>query len=126
MVATTWPRPTEACSDFGNLSFWGSMGGTTLASPIVGVGASSGGYYLVAADGGVFSYGVPFLGSKGGQTLNKPVVGMAVGAGGYYLVGADGGVFNYGSPFLGSQGGQTLSAPIAGMAESSVTTSTAT
>jgi hypothetical protein len=90
------------------------------------VGTGSGGYYLVAADGGVFSYGVPFLGCKGGQVLNKPVVGMTAGSGGYYLAAADGGVFNYGSPFLGSQGGQTLSAPIVSIAESSVTTSSAT
>ena len=36
------------------------------------------GYYMVAADGGIFNYGnLPFCGSEGGQFLNKPVVGMA-------------------------------------------------
>ena len=36
------------------------------------------GYHLVAADGGVFSYGdAPFEGSIGGHRLNQPVVGMA-------------------------------------------------
>jgi hypothetical protein len=27
------------------------------------------GYYLVAADGGIFSFGAPFLGSMGGKPL---------------------------------------------------------
>jgi hypothetical protein len=37
-----------------------------------------GGYWIVAADGGVFSYGdAPFEGSMGGQRLNKPMVGMS-------------------------------------------------
>ena len=36
------------------------------------------GYWLVAADGGIFTFGdAPFLGSMGGQRLNAPVVGMA-------------------------------------------------
>ncbi len=36
------------------------------------------GYWLVASDGGVFSYGTaPFLGSMGGSHLNKPVVAAA-------------------------------------------------
>jgi len=36
------------------------------------------GYWFVAADGGIFSYGdAPFRGSMGGQHLNRPMVGMA-------------------------------------------------
>jgi hypothetical protein len=36
------------------------------------------GYWLVASDGGIFSFGdAPYLGSTGGQTLNEPIVGMA-------------------------------------------------
>jgi len=39
---------------------------------------TGGGYWLVAADGGIFSYGdAPFHGSTGGLVLNKPIVGMA-------------------------------------------------
>jgi hypothetical protein len=42
---------------------------------------SSGGYYLVASDGGIFSYpatgGPPFLGSTGSIVLNRPIVGLA-------------------------------------------------
>ncbi len=35
-----------------------------------------GGYYLMAADGGIFSFGVPFLGSMEGQVLSAPIVGI--------------------------------------------------
>ena len=35
-------------------------------------------YWLVATDGGIFSFGgLPSYGSMGGQRLNKPIVGMA-------------------------------------------------
>jgi hypothetical protein len=75
------------------------------------------GYWLVATDGGVFAFGVPFLGSTGSIRLNQPVVGMASDAesGGYWLVAADGGVFSYRAPFYGSTGGMVLNGPIAGM-----------
>ena len=37
-----------------------------------------GGYWLVASDGGLFSYGdARFYGSTGNRTLNEPVVAMA-------------------------------------------------
>ena len=77
------------------------------------------GYWMVASDGGIFSYGVPFLGSTGGMALNKPIVGMAAmpAGDGYYLVASDGGIFNYGSAqFYGSMGGKPLNKPIVGMA----------
>jgi hypothetical protein len=84
------------------------MGGQNLNSPIVGIaGTSSGkGYWLVAKDGGVFSFGdASFHGSLGGVTLNAPIVAMAGdGTGlGYLLFGSDGGVFTFGdAPFVGS------------------------
>jgi hypothetical protein len=80
------------------------------------------GYFLVAADGGIFAYGnAAFAGSEGGKALNKPIVGMAVTpAGGYYLVASDGGIFTYpgtgGPAFYGSAGGTKLSKPIVGIA----------
>jgi hypothetical protein len=92
-----------------------------LDAPIVG-GATchTGGYWLAAADGGVFGYGgAPFLGSMGGQRLNAPMVGMAGSPSGtgYWLVAADGGIFDYGdAPFRGSMGGTRLNAPVVGMA----------
>ena len=36
------------------------------------------GYWLVASDGGVFSFGdARFYGSTGGQVLNRPMVGIS-------------------------------------------------
>jgi len=86
----------------------------------VGVDCSSDpGYHMVAADGGVFSFCVPFFGSMGGRSLVAPIVGMAStpDGGGYYLVAADGGIFTFGdAPFRGSLGGHPLNRPIVGMA----------
>ena len=69
----------------------------------------AGGYWLVAADGGVFSFGAPFHGSAGSVHLNAGVSGMAVTSdgGGYWLVAADGGVFSYGDAHF-------FGAPLAG------------
>ncbi len=104
--------------------FYGSEGGSRLNAPIVGMAASPGGrgYWLVASDGGIFSFGdAPFYGSQGGSHLNKPIVGMAASPGGrgYWLVASDGGIFSFGdAPFYGSEGGSRLNAPIVGMAAS--------
>ena len=97
------------------------MGGKALNKPVVGIAVTpdNGGYYLVAADGGVFTFGdARFQGSMGGTPLNKPVVGIAVDdpTSGYWLVAADGGLFTFGAPFLGSTGGIHLNAPVVGMA----------
>jgi hypothetical protein len=79
----------------------------------------TGGYWEVASDGGVFSFGnAVFYGSMGDTRLNAPVVGMAVthDGGGYWLVASDGGVFSFGdAPYLGSLGGTHLNSPIVGM-----------
>ena len=80
------------------------------------------GYWLVASDGGVFTFGdAQFWGSMGGQRLDQPVVGMAStpGGGGYWLVAADGGVFSFGNAaYDGSMGGSHINAPVVGMASS--------
>jgi hypothetical protein len=102
--------------------FLGSLGGTRLNAPIVGIGVmpAGDGYYLVAGDGGVFAYGsAQFDGSMGGKPLNKPIVGMAVtpDGGGYWLVASDGGVFAFGDAvFFGSAGGAPLNKPVVGIA----------
>ena len=99
----------------------GSLVGTPLAQPIVGgAGSPDGvGYWLVARDGGVFSFGdARFHGSTGAIRLNQPVVGMAAtpDGGGYWLVAADGGIFSFGDAvFHGSAGGIRLAAPVVGM-----------
>ena len=77
-----------------------------------------GGYWLVASDGGIFSYGdAAFFGSTGGLTLNQPIVGM-IGTrdgGGYWLVASDGGVFNYGDAlFSGSAASLRISDAVGG------------
>jgi hypothetical protein len=78
------------------------------------------GYWLVASDGGVFTFGdAAFHGSMGGKKLNQPIVGMAAtpDGGGYWLVASDGGIFSFGNAaFHGSTGSIRLNAPIVGMA----------
>ncbi len=119
---------------FGDATFYGSTGGIKLNKPVVGMastpyvpGAGGApavpaglGYWLVASDGGVFSYGdAKFYGSTGGTTLNAPIVGMAPtpDGKGYWLVASDGGVFSFGdAKFYGSTGGVKLNKPVVGMA----------
>jgi len=75
------------------------------------------GYWLVASDGGVFSFGsAPFAGSTGGLRLARPVASLLprpTGRG-YWLAAADGGVFAFGdAPFLGSAASRPpASAPV--------------
>ena len=64
------------------------------------------GYWLVASDGGIFTFGdAPFYGSTGAIHLNQPIVGMAatLDGKGYWLVASDGGIFTFGDAlFLGT------------------------
>ena len=92
-----------------------------INAPAVGVTStpSGRGYWLSAADGGVFTYGdAGFAGSAGALRLNAPIVGMAAtpDGGGYWLVASDGGIFTYGDAyFYGSTGAIRLNRPIVGM-----------
>jgi hypothetical protein len=92
-----------------------------LIAPIVGMEAtpSGNGYWLVAADGGIFGFGdASFLGSTGGMRLNRPVVDMTAtpSGDGYWLVADDGGIFSFGNAkYYGSMGGRHLNAPVLGM-----------
>jgi hypothetical protein len=83
--------------------------------------SNGGGYWLVASDGGIFTFGdAPFYGSTGAIHLNQPIVGMAASfdGGGYLLVASDGGVFAFGdSQFYGSTGNIHLNRPIVGIAD---------
>ena len=87
---------------------------------IVGVASddTTGGYWMVASNGGVFSFDAPFFGSAGALPLVRPIVGTAAtpDGGGYWMVASDGGVFAYGDAgFYGSMGGRPLDRPIVGM-----------
>ena len=107
---------------FGTAHFYGSMGGTHLDAPIVGIASTQdgGGYWEVASDGGIFAFGdAHFFGSMGGTHLNAPIVGMAStpDGRGYWLVAKDGGVFAFGDAhFYGSMGGHPLNKPIVSIA----------
>ncbi len=100
---------------------YGGRAAMPLRKPIVGMSPTSTGlgYWLVASDGGVFTFGdARFYGSTGAKTLRAPIVGMSVtpSGKGYWLVASDGGVFTFGdAKFRGSLGAQQLSSPIAGM-----------
>ncbi|MGH2718479.1 MAG: alkaline phosphatase family protein, partial [Actinomycetota bacterium] len=112
------PAPAPPGSGAGGA---GGGPGSSPANPSGSIAASGvDGYWLSAADGGLFDYGAAaFAGSQGGKPLNKPVVGMAAtsdGAG-YWQVASDGGIFAFGdAQFYGSTGGMHLNKPIVGMA----------
>jgi hypothetical protein len=78
------------------------------------------GYWLVANDGGIFTFGnARYYGSTGGMHLNQPINGMARTSSGrgYWLVASDGGIFSFGDArFRGSTGAMHLNRPIVGMA----------
>ncbi len=115
-------QPSDESSSNAGAAFYGSTGALNLNKPIVGMAATPDGkgYWLVASDGGIFSYGgAAFFGSTGALNLNKPIVGMAAtpDGRGYWLVASDGGIFSYGdAAFFGSTGALNLNKPIVGMA----------
>ena len=78
------------------------------------------GYWLVASDGGIFSFcDATFRGSTGATRLAQPIVGMAhtPSGNGYWLVARDGGIFAFGDAvFRGSTGAIRLNQPIVNMA----------
>jgi hypothetical protein len=114
---------------------WGGAEFVPLNAPIVGSAlrphsGSDGrrppriGYWLVAADGGVFAFG--WARNKGGMSgahLNQPIVAIAPTSSGtgYWLIARDGGVFSFGDArFHGSTGNLRLQQPIVGAAGSPV------
>jgi hypothetical protein len=93
--------------------------GPTPTNGPMAVASEATGYWLVASDGGIFTFGdAGFYGSTGGIKLNKPIVGMAPtpDGKGYWLVASDGGIFTFGDAgFYGSTGAFHLNKPIVGM-----------
>jgi outer membrane protein assembly factor BamB len=99
----------------------GSLVGTHLHQPIVGIaGLSTNGYWLVSRDGGIFSFGTArYHGGMGGKHLARPIIAIArtPSGNGYWLVASDGGIFGFGdAKFHGSTGNIRLARPIVGMA----------
>jgi hypothetical protein len=98
----------------------GDVSSVPLAWLVVGGARAPVGYWLVASDGGVFSFGgAGFYGSTGGMQLNQPIVGTAAtpSGRGYWMVASDGGVFSFGDArFYGSTGAMHLNRPVVGMA----------
>ena len=95
------------------------VGSLVLRAPGTATAATTSGYWLAGADGGVFNYGqAGFYGSAGSVPLNNPIVGFVPTrtAAGYWMVASDGGIFAFGdAPFLGSMGGKPLNQPVVGM-----------
>jgi hypothetical protein len=126
VVTTLALAPNGAAYRFSNLGhvyptdgapFHGDMRGTPLQGGVIAaeVTPSGEGYWMVGADGGVFSFGdASFYGSTGGIRLNRPVVDMATSptGEGYWLVASDGGIFAFGDArFYGSAGSIALNRP---------------
>jgi DNA-binding beta-propeller fold protein YncE len=110
---------------FGDAGFFGSIPGLglnpagsglphSLNAPVVGMVPSSdgGGYFMVASDGGVFTFGdARFEGSCPGISGGCAGAGVAVvpdaSGNGYWLITQSGNVYTFGdAPFYGSPGGQ--------------------
>lgn len=80
-----------------------------LNAPIVSVASTSdgAGYWLFAADGGVFTGGnAHYYGSMGGKHLNKPIVDAKAlpNDHGYILFASDGGTFTFGDAHFHGSG----------------------
>jgi hypothetical protein len=122
--AATGSWTVDAAGQVSALAGAPALGSTTgaLRAPIVGMAATKTrqGYWLVASDGGIFTFGdARFLGSTGALRLARPIVGMAATptGNGYWLVASDGGIFTFGDArFFGSTGALRLARPIVGMA----------
>ena len=70
--ATGWSAPTGGSSHSATPPSKGSLGGTHLNAPVVGIAPTRDdkGYWLVASDGGVFAFGdAAFHGSMSATSL---------------------------------------------------------
>ena len=88
-AATGWWPPTAGSSASATPTSTGRPGasGSTSRSSGWRPPPTAGGYWLVASDGGVFTFGdANFYGSTGAIRLNKPIVGMAATPDGHGLL----------------------------------------
>jgi len=91
-----------------------------LAQPIVGMTATpdGSGYWFVARDGGIFSYGSARFFGSGAGTSPTPVVGIAAArtGDGYRVVYADGRVTGFGNAITYDASPMALTRPLVGAA----------
>ncbi|CAA9249448.1 MAG: hypothetical protein AVDCRST_MAG50-2519 [uncultured Acidimicrobiales bacterium] len=112
-------RPTMAPS--GTAGDHGSTAGLPLASALVDIAATSTGrgYWLLAGDGGVFTFGdATYHGSTGDLALVSPARAMAAtrSGQGYWFAAGDGGVFTFGDAgYHGSAAELALNKPVVGI-----------
>ena len=108
-TGNTTPTGTATPAPYGSVT-------QALAQPIVGMASTPDGkgYWLVASDGGIFTFGdAAFYGSTGNIKLNQPIVGMAStpDGKGCWLVASDGGIFTFGdATFYGSAANNGITA----------------
>ena len=95
---------------------WAIIRGTK--SVAMAASPTDGGYWLVAADGGLFAFGdAGFFGSMGSVRLNRPVSAVVPGDAGYLMVGEDGGAFSFGDvAFFGSLADHPPATPVVSVA----------
>ena len=65
-----------------------TFAGTSATSSADQFTYTSGGYWEVASDGGIFAFNAPYAGSMGGRHLNAPIVGMAASRERHGLLGS--------------------------------------
>ncbi len=115
--ATTAPTHDNTVYAFGSATFHGSTQSITTSAPVTAIAnsANGAGYWLLGADGAVYSYNAPFYGSAKGFPMVHPAVGMtATPTGhGYWIVTDDGTVFPFGDAhWYGGLSAIHLNAPI--------------
>ncbi len=120
-ITSLWLGTAVAATPGPAAAAWPTGQGLVLKAPVVDVAAtpSGNGYWMVGADGGIFSFGdAPYYGSAASLPLARPIVAMAPtpSGHGYWLVASDGGVFAFGDAgFYGSTGGLDLDQPVVGL-----------
>lgn len=99
---------------FGDAVFRGSTGAITLNEPMVSLAVSPDGYWMVARDGGVFTFGVEYLGSIPGLVLDHSTLAAgrrirAINGGtGYLVLTSDGTIFGFGTAEVLAQSAPAL------------------
>jgi hypothetical protein len=100
--------------------FHGSTGSIRLNQPIVAMAATGdgAGYWLIAADGGVFSFGdARYAGSLPGSHIAEHAVALARGTSTGYLVATSvGHVYGFGTPASGGPADRGSRSPTVALA----------